>query len=154
VSLYKYIQRCTQQRRVYSWETPGVDRHHRIIRNTHSFFPSSWSDAPLPSFDRSMQCVRFLTHCCQVFIDRTHYAWFIMAGYPFICSHPSPILLERVWRCTWRPWYWELGGHNRADLEIHLEAKLERVWRCAWTQSLSEFGDMHFEAMRGRTCRP
>jgi len=56
---------------------PGVDRHHLIIRNRHSIFPSSWSHALLPSFDRS-----------------TQFVWFIMAGYPFISSHPLPTLLE------------------------------------------------------------
>jgi len=38
-----------------------VDRHHRIIPNTHTLFPSSRSHKPLPSFHRSMQFVCFLT---------------------------------------------------------------------------------------------
>jgi len=56
---------------------PGVDRHHLIIQNTHSIFPSSWSHAFLQSIYRS-----------------TQFVWFIMTGYPFISSHPLPSLLE------------------------------------------------------------
>jgi len=37
----------------------------------------------------------------------------------------SEAVIERVWRCTWRPWSCELGGRNRASLEIHLEAVIE-----------------------------
>jgi len=58
-------------------EDPEVDRPHRIIRNTHSMFPSSCSYALLLSFHRSAQFVLF-----------------IMAGYPTISSHPLPTLLE------------------------------------------------------------
>jgi len=50
------------------FEDPTVDRHHPIIRNTHSIFPSSRSHALLPSFHRSTQCLRFLTHFCPAFI--------------------------------------------------------------------------------------
>ena len=41
----------------------------------------------------------------------------------------SEIVIERVWRCTWRPCSWDLAGRNRASLEIHLE------------DVTSEFGD-------------
>jgi len=41
----------------------------------------------------------------------------------------SEIVNERVCRCTWRPSSCELGGRNRASLEIHLEAVIEQVWR-------------------------
>ena len=64
-------------------------------------------------------------------------------------------VIERVSRCTGRPWLSELrdafgvrnraslemhleaeiervGGRNRASLEIHLEAVIKRVWRCTW----------------------
>jgi len=225
----------------------GVDRQHRIIRNTHSSFHRSWSHAPLPSFQRSKQFVLFN-----------------MAEYPFISSHPLPTLLEpecfflrnshwmqcevrrsvddglsafelhhlttpcsselrdalrgldcanleavivQVWRYTWRLWssefgdalvgriraslemhleavivrtwrlqssecvdavggsnrasletswrLWscELGGHNRARFGIPSEAVIERVWRCTWRPWSREFGDMHLEAMRVRTWR-
>jgi len=41
----------------------------------------------------------------------------------------SEIIIEQVWRCTLRPCWCDLAGHNRASLEIHLEAMIERVWR-------------------------
>jgi len=65
-------------------------------------------------------------------------------------------MIERVERCTWRPWSSEFGdalwGRDRARLEMQLEAIIERVWWCtlrpwSWTQRctgrpwLSEFGD-------------
>jgi len=67
-------------------------------------------------------------------------------------------VIEWVWRFTWRPWSWELRGHNRASLVIHMEAVIERVWRCTWRLWLSEYRDtlggcdrarveMHLEAM-------
>jgi len=65
--------------------------------------------------------------------------------------------IERVWRWTWRPRLSEfgvaIGGHERATLEMHLEATIEpglemhleavieRVWRFTWRPQLSEFGD-------------
>jgi hypothetical protein len=55
---------------------PRVDRHHLIIRNTHSIFLSSWSHALLRSIHRS-----------------TQFVWFIMAGYTHI-FHPLLTLLE------------------------------------------------------------
>jgi len=37
--------------------------------------------------------------------------------------------IECVWRCNWRPRLSELrdalGGHDRASLEMHLEAEIE-----------------------------
>jgi len=124
-------------------EYPSLDRHHRNIRNTKSIFPCSWSHALLPRFGRSTQSV-----------------WFIMAGYPFISSHPLPTLLElellflrnsfRI-PCEVRqsvydglsafsrhrittPWSSELRdalrGCNRVTVEIHLRAVIEWTWRC------------------------
>jgi hypothetical protein len=38
-------------------------------------------------------------------------------------------MIERVWRCIWRPLSSEFGdafgGRDRASLEMHLEAKIE-----------------------------
>ena len=48
---------------------PRVDQHHLIIRNTHSIIPSSWSQALLLCFQRSMKFVWNLTHYCQAIID-------------------------------------------------------------------------------------
>jgi len=53
----------------------------------------------------------------------------------------SKIIIRRVWRCTWRPWSHELGGHNGGSLEIHLEAVMEQVWRCTCRPWSSEVGD-------------
>jgi len=122
---------------------PGVDRHHRIIRNTHFFFPSSWSHAPLPSFHGS-----------------TQFVWFIMAGYPFISSHPLPTLLElEPLFPTNSPfgYHARCGGvlmmgclpssstvsphHDRVNLEMHSEAVIELVWTYTWRLRSSEFGD-------------
>jgi len=54
---------------------------------------------------------------------------------------PCMIMIEQVWRCTCRPWLYELGVHNRASLEMHLEAVIERIWRYIWTPRLSERRD-------------
>jgi len=54
-------------------------------------------------------------------------------------------VIERVRRCTWRPWSSEFGealaGHDRVNSEMHLEAVIERVWRCTWRPWSSGFGD-------------
>jgi len=39
---------------------PGVDRHHLILQNTNSIFPSTSSHALSPSIQRSTQCVYFV----------------------------------------------------------------------------------------------
>jgi len=45
-------------------------------------------------------------------------------------------VIERVWRCNWRPRLSELRdalrGRERVNSEMHLEAVIERVWRCTW----------------------
>jgi len=57
----------------------------------------------------------------------------------------SEAVIERVWRCIWRPRSSELrdalGGRDRSSLEMHWEAVIERVWRCTCSrQSSSEIG--------------
>jgi len=41
----------------------------------------------------------------------------------------SEAVIERVWRCTWRPRSSELrdalGGRDRATLDMHLDAVIE-----------------------------
>jgi len=49
-------------------------------------------------------------------------------------------VIERDWRCTWRPCSCELASHNRASLKTHLEAVIERVWRCTWRPWSREIG--------------
>jgi len=72
--------------------------------------------------------------------------------------------IEWTQRCTWRPRSCELGGRNRASLEIHLVAVIERVWRCTWRLWSTEFGDAlggrdevrldeYLEAVDGRRAR-
>jgi len=126
---------------------PGVDRHHRIIRNTHCIFPSSWTYALLPSFRRSTQFVD--PHALSQSVHRsTQFVWFIMAGYPFISSHPLPTLLELEplvptnspfgYHATYggvlmmgcMPSSSTVSPHrDRVNLEVHSEAVIERVWR-------------------------
>ena len=60
-------------------------------------------------------------------------------------------VIERVWRCNWRPRMSELrdalGGRDRASLEMHFEAMIERVCRCNWGPRLSELREIHSEAV-------
>ena len=41
----------------------------------------------------------------------------------------SEAVIEQIWRCNWRPRFSELrdaqGGHYRASLDMHLDAKIE-----------------------------
>jgi len=54
-------------------------------------------------------------------------------------------VIERVERCTWRPWSSELrdslGGQDHGHPEIHSEAVKQRVWRCTWTPESIELRD-------------
>jgi hypothetical protein len=49
-------------------------------------------------------------------------------------------VVERVWRCNWKPRLSELRdtlrGRDRASLEMHLEAMIERDWRSTWRRSI------------------
>jgi hypothetical protein len=38
--------------------------------------------------------------------------------------------IERVWNCSWRPGSFELGGHDRESLSIHLEVEIKCPQRC------------------------
>jgi len=42
-------------------------------------------------------------------------------------------VIERVWRCVWRP--------RSCNSEMHLEAVIERVWRCIWRPRSSNSRD-------------
>ena len=54
-------------------------------------------------------------------------------------------VIERVWRCTWRPRSSELRdalrGRNQSSLEMHWEAVIEQVWTCTWRPRSSELRD-------------
>jgi len=62
-------------------------------------------------------------------------------------------VIEWVWRYTWRPWsreYWDaLGGRDRASLEICTW----RPWSCQPGGHNRASLEMHLEAMIVRTCR-
>ena len=73
------------------WGDPGVDRHHLIIRSTHSIFPSYWSHALLPSICRSMQFVWIVTHSSQAFIDPRNLCGSSCLGIP---SYPLTLFLS------------------------------------------------------------
>jgi len=81
-------------------------------------------------------------------------------------------LIDRIWRCPWRPRLSELrdalGGRDRASLEMHLETESESTHRCTWSPWSSKFehalggwdgvnSEMHSEAVTERvwrcTCR-
>jgi len=62
-------------------------------------------------------------------------------------------VIERVWRCTWRPWSCKPAGCDRVSLEIHMEAVIERVWRYTGRPRLCELAhrnraslEIHLEA--------
>jgi len=67
-------------------------------------------------------------------------------------------VIERVERCTCRPWSIEFGyalwGRDWASLEMHFEAVIEQVWRYNWRLWSCELGghnraslEIHFEAV-------
>ena len=138
---------------------PSVDRRHRIIRHTHCIFPSSWTDALLPSFRRSTQFVD--PHALlQSFHRSKQCVWFIKAGYPFISSHPLATLpeLEPLFHTNSSFGYDATYGgvlltrclhssstvsshHDQLYLEIHPEAFINRVWTYIWRLRSSKVGD-------------
>ena len=149
---------------------PGVDRHHFLIRNTHSIFPSCWSHALLLSFDWSTQFVWFLTHSFRAFIDPHNlcgsswpgslsHLWARTAQ-----SHKFPLdvargagecwwsalcflallyhhtVIEPVSRCTLTPWLSEFGDALGGHDRANFEVVAERVWRCTWSPWSIEIG--------------
>jgi len=136
---------------------PGVDRHHRIIRNRHSFFPSSWSHTPLPSFHRSTQFVWLLTHSYQAFIEPLNLCGSSQPGIP---SYPLNVSLRLssqngsflrivigcyarcggVLMMSWLTSSSTVSPHrDRVNLKMHSDALIVGTWRL-W---LSEFGDTY-----------
>jgi len=47
-------------------------------------------------------------------------------------------VIERIWRCIWRP--------RLCNIEMHFESVIEQVWRCTWRLWSSELRD----ALEGR----
>jgi hypothetical protein len=65
-------------------------------------------------------------------------------------------VMERVWRCIWRPRSSNSLMHLEAEIklnsEMHLEAEIEPVWRCT-RRPRSCNSEMHLEAVIERVCR-
>jgi hypothetical protein len=53
-------------------------------------------------------------------------------------------VIERLWRCTWRPRSGEfrdtVEGCDQASFEMRLEAVIELLWRCTWRLWSCELG--------------
>jgi len=58
---------------------------------------------------------------------------------------------ECVRRCTWRAWSSALAVSNWVRLEIHFEVVIERVWRFTWRPGSIEIGQDLVEG-RGMAC--
>jgi len=54
-------------------------------------------------------------------------------------------LIERVWRCPWRPTSSELraaiAGHDRESMEMHFDTEIEQTQRCIFMPSSSKLRD-------------
>ena len=78
------------------------------------------------------QCIYIATHLHRIYLDwlqavlvsisRCAWKWQSSAS-----EIHYEAVIEQVCRCTWMPWSCELGGPNRASLEIHLEAVIKWV---------------------------
>jgi len=59
-------------------------------------------------------------------------------------------VIERVWRCIWRPRSsnseMQLEAQIKLNSEMDLEAVIERVWRCTW-RPRSCYSEMHLEVV-------
>jgi len=149
-----------------SFGDPRVDRHHLIICNAHSIFPSTWSYALLLSFHWSVQFVWFLTQVCQAFIDRCNLCSSSCLGISsyrltlFLYSSSQNLSFSQVTfkcqaRCCWvlmlsnlptgtcssLPWDW-------VNIEMHSERRIDGVWKHTWQPWLSDISD----ALGGRHC--
>jgi len=84
----------------------------------------------------------------------TQFVWYIMAGYPFLSSHPSstPLVLEPLFLTNylWIPcelqrfstlWSRVLRDGLRGRDRMSLETIIERVWRYTWRLWSSNLGD-------------
>jgi len=126
---------------------PGIDRYYHIIRNTSSFFPRSWSHAPLLSFHRSTHFMWFLIHSCQAFIDPRIIcgsSWPDIPLYPATLFIPSlcqnglfwKIIFECYARCSGvlmmccQPSSSTVSPHlDWVNLDMCFKAVIVRTWR-------------------------
>ena len=128
----------------------GVDRHHRILRNSHSIFHSSWSHTLLLSIHRSTHFVWFFTDSCPAFIDPRNLcgsSWPGIHSYPLTlylhCSSQNCCFSRMPFGCVARcggmlmigclPASSTISPHrDRVNLQMHFEAVIDRVGRCTW----------------------
>jgi len=138
--------RWTQWQRVY-FRDSGVDGHDRSIRNSHSFFPSSWSHQLLPIVHRSTQFAWFLTHSCQVFLDARNLCGSSWLGIP---SNPVTLFLHSSS---------QNGSVSRILFKCHARGGGVVMTGClASSSTVSPHNDqvnlvMHSEAVMVRNCR-
>jgi len=139
----------------------GVDRHHRIIWNTHSTLSSSWFHRLLLRIHRSTWFVWSVTHSCQAFIYPRNSSGSAWPGIT-ICHltlfwrslSQNYSIWKRPFTCHVRYSTICMTGclpsvstvsphHDRGSLEIQLEANMMQVWihleaviegvsRCTW----------------------
>jgi len=125
-----------------------------------------WEDTILTSVDEPRNCVDpwvlgqsewdqklGMIECVFSLYDKMRWKWddvYLLQSLPNIYSPPlCPPLLPQyhhtpaVARCrsTWRKLSCELGGHNRASLEMHLQVVIENICRYTWRPRSSELSD-------------
>jgi len=113
-------------------DNPGVDRHHPILKITHSIFPNTRSHALLPSFHRSKQFVQFImvgiaSYPLTLFVrssSQNRLFSQIPFGYHARCAR---VLMTECLRSSS-----SILQHHEVSLEMHSEAVIERVWRYTW----------------------
>jgi len=149
-----------------SLEDPRVCRHHCIIWNTHSMFPSSLSHTLLPNIQRSMQFVWFLTYSWEAFIYRHNFCGSSWRGIP---SDPLTLILPYSNQNPTYSWISLnamqcAGDFLRCDLCLlaTLFRHIVTEWnlRCTRRALWSKVGDIHGRRIHGnlyvvivRVCR-
>jgi len=119
-SLYSFMYHCiyiaTHLHTLYLVWLQAV-----ILRGRDRILPVtlSTSDTPVSPYNRRRSLKRYSTEP----------VWDALRDVDRVNSEMHlEAVIERVWRCTWRPCLCKLGGRNWASSEIHLEAVNERVW--------------------------
>jgi hypothetical protein len=99
---------------------------------------------------------------CILWYDKMRWKWvavYLPRGLPNIystslCPPPQPLYLRTLkvapYHYIWRPSYSKVadtvGGQDRVNCEMDMEAVINRVWKCTWRPWSGQFGD----ALRGR----
>ena len=121
---------CTSNHSTAVWENNIIFGNAAGVPGNHSYylsFNNFYNSCIQFVFSSINLCIYIATHLHTVYID-----WL-------------QAVLERDSRWAWK---WgpsklsdTLWGHDRARLQIDLEAVIEWVWRCTWRPWLSNFGD-------------